>query len=82
MKKYRITVIALFIIGIAAFIVAFISRSKVNSFGERTNTECSTTERVFDYYGLLSSSVHPAGGVVSGVSSAPYAPEADAPGSA
>ena len=56
MKKYRITVISLFIIGIAAFIVAFISRSKVNSFGERTNTECSTTERVFDYYGLLSSS--------------------------
>lgn len=56
MKKYRIVVIALFIIGIAAFAAAFVSRSKANSFGERTNQECGTDQRIFDYYGLLSSS--------------------------
>ena len=49
MKKFRITVLILFAIGIVFMIMGLIVSNSNLKHDARSNTECRTDQRVFDY---------------------------------
>jgi uncharacterized membrane protein YgcG len=56
MKKYKITILIMLVIAIFSTGLYFIISYKNKAHGVRTNTECTTTDRIFDYHNVLSDS--------------------------
>jgi uncharacterized membrane protein YgcG len=56
MKNYKITVLIMLAVAVFSTGLYFIISHKNQSHGDRTNTECTTTDRIFDYHNVLSDS--------------------------